>query len=232
MWAIMPLSASSCEHGASPSLSLLPKNCIIVYSTDDVLDSWQCDNLYTQKCEQRCLVLVDSEQFSSFLELHYWALLGDGFISLSCSVFALLKNLVCSCPTRRKFCVLYPVDVPHRVGTHPGHAYLRKVPETACFSTHNMAGPSTWQRQRLGLCHLASLGHLVGIEQCPVWCPVWVSLWLTVMVDMVVDTCERNNHWGYHHETKMQQTISRKVAVTFQRWYKSTRCGPLALVWM
>ena len=56
-----------------------------------------------------------------FLELHYWALLGDGFISLS--VFALLKNLVCSCPTRRQFCVLYPVDVPHRVGTHPGHAY-------------------------------------------------------------------------------------------------------------
>ena len=50
-----------------------------------------------------------------FLELHYWALLGDGFISLSCSVFALLKNLVCSCPTQRQFCVLYLVDVPRRV---------------------------------------------------------------------------------------------------------------------
>ena len=57
-------------------------------------------------------------------------------------MFALLKNLVCSCPTRRQFCVLYPVDVPHRVGTHTGHAYSRKVPETAGFSTHNMAGPS------------------------------------------------------------------------------------------
>ena len=72
------------------------------------------------------LILSNSPHF---LELHYWALLGDGFISLSCSVFALLNNLVCSCPTRRQFCVLYPVDVPHRVGTHPGHAYSRKVPE-------------------------------------------------------------------------------------------------------
>ena len=78
----------------------------------------------------------------NFLELHYWALLGDGLISLSCSVFALLKNLVCGCPTRRQFCVLYPVDVPHMVGTHHGHAYSRKVPEAAGFSTHNMAGPS------------------------------------------------------------------------------------------
>ena len=88
---------------------------------------------------------------SQFLELHYWALLGDGFISLSCSVFALLKNLVCSCPTRRQFCVLYPVDVPHRVGTHPGHAYSRKVPEAAGFSTHNMAGPSDMTTSTLGV---------------------------------------------------------------------------------
>ena len=57
-------------------------------------------------------------------------------------MFALLNNLICSCPTRRQFCVLYPVDVPHRVGTHPGHAYSRKVPETEGFSTHNMAGSS------------------------------------------------------------------------------------------
>ena len=57
-------------------------------------------------------------------------------------MFALLKNLVCSCPIRRQFCVLYPVDGPHRVGTHPGHAYSRKVPETAGFSTHNIAVPS------------------------------------------------------------------------------------------
>ena len=40
------------------------------------------------------LILSNPPQF---LELHYYALLGgDGFISLSCSVFALLKNLVCS----------------------------------------------------------------------------------------------------------------------------------------
>ena len=86
-----------------------------------------------------------------FLERHYWALLGDGFISLSCSVFALLKNLVCSCPTRRQFCVLYPVDVPHKVGTHPGHAYSRKVPEAAGFSRHNMAGPSNMTTSTLGV---------------------------------------------------------------------------------
>ena len=57
-------------------------------------------------------------------------------------MFVLLKDLVCSCPTQRQLCVLYPVDVPHRVGTHHGHTYSRKVPEAACFSTHNMAGPS------------------------------------------------------------------------------------------
>ncbi len=57
-------------------------------------------------------------------------------------MFVLLKNMVCSCPTRRQLCVLYPVDVTHMVGTHPGHAYSRKVPEAAGFSTHNMAGPS------------------------------------------------------------------------------------------
>ena len=66
-------------------------------------------------------------------------------------MFALLKNLVCSCPTRRQFCVLYPVDVPHRVGTHPGHAYSRKVPETAGFSTHTMAGPSNITTSTLGV---------------------------------------------------------------------------------
>ena len=94
------------------------------------------------------LILSNSPHF---LELHYWALPGDGFISLSCSVFALLKNLVCGCPTRRQFCVLYPVDVPHMVGTHPGHAYSRKVPEVAGFSTHNMAGPSNMTTSTLGV---------------------------------------------------------------------------------
>ena len=150
MWAIMPLSVSSCEQGASPFLSLgcrkiasLSIAQITCLSVDNV------DN-YAQKCEQRCLVIV-LRNCSQFLELHYWALLGDGFISLSCSVFALLKNLVCSCPTRRQFCVLYPVDVPHRVGTHPGHAYSRKVPEAAGFSTHNMAGPSNMTTSTLGV---------------------------------------------------------------------------------
>ena len=94
------------------------------------------------------LILSNSPHF---LELHYWALLGDGFISLSCCVFALLKNLVCSCPTRRQFCVRYPVDVPHRVGTHPEHAYSRKVPEAAGFSMHNMAGPSNMTTSTLGV---------------------------------------------------------------------------------
>ncbi len=125
----MPLSASSCEQGASPSLSL---GCRTIASLSIAQITCLCN------CSQ-------------FLELHYWALLGDGFISLSCSVFALLKNLVCSCPTRRQFCVLYPVDVPPRVGTHPGHAYSRKVPEAAGFSTHTMAGPSNMTTSTLGV---------------------------------------------------------------------------------
>ena len=57
------------------------------------------------------------------------------------SRIAILKNLVCSC------CVLYPVDFPHRVGTH---AYPRKGPATAGFRTHNMAGPSNMTTSALG----------------------------------------------------------------------------------
>ena len=140
MWAIMPLSASSCEQGASPSLAQM--TCLLVDSvTIYMLINANSAVLFS-------LILSNPPHF---LELHYWALLGDGFISLSCSVFALLKNLVCSCPTRRQFCVLYPVDVPHRVGTHPGHAYSRKVPEPAGFSTHNMAGPSNMTSSTLGV---------------------------------------------------------------------------------
>ena len=86
-----------------------------------------------------------------FLELHYWALLGDGFISLSYSVFALLNNIVCSFHTRHHFYVLYPVAVPHRVGTHPAHAYSRIVPAAAGFSTHNMAGQSNMTTSTLGV---------------------------------------------------------------------------------
>ena len=134
--------------------------------------------------------------FTHFLELHYLALLGDGFISVSCSVFALLKNLGCSCPTRRQFCVLYPVNVPHRVGTHPGHAYSRKVPEAAGFSTHNMAGPSNMTTSTLGVMSScfsgASSRHRTISEFVPsLSFPLADSdgghgwfLW------------EKNNHWG------------------------------------
>ena len=113
-----------------------------------------------------------------FLELHYWALLGDGFISLSCPVFALLNNIVSSFHTRRHFCVLYPVAVPHMVGTHPGHAYSRRVPAAASFSTHNMADPFGV----MSYCFSdASSRHRTMSD----FVQVSVSLWLTVMVDMV-----------------------------------------------
>ena len=112
MWAIMPLSASSCEQGASPSLplgcrkttslSIAQMTCLSV----DNVTIYMLRN--TNSAVSFSLILSNSPHF---LELHYWALLGDGFISLSCSVFVLLKNLVCSCPTRRQVCVLYPVDV-------------------------------------------------------------------------------------------------------------------------
>ena len=41
--------------------------------------------------------------------------LGDGFTSLSCPVFALSKNQVCTCPTQRQFYVFYPAAILHRV---------------------------------------------------------------------------------------------------------------------
>ena len=155
MWAIMPLSASSCEQGASPSLSLgcrkiasLSIAQMICFSVDNVT-IYMLRN--ANSAVSFSLILSNSPHF---FELHYWTLrLSDGIISSSCSVLALLKNLVCSCPTptRRNFCVLYPVDVPHRVGTHPGHASSRKVPEDAGFSTHNMAGPSNMTTSTLGV---------------------------------------------------------------------------------
>ena len=152
MWAIMPLSASSCEQGASLSLSLGCRKIAslsIAQMTCLTVDNVTIYMLRNANSDvSLSLILSNSPHF---LELHHWALLGDGFISLSCSVFVLLKNLVCSCPTRCQLCVLYPVDVPHRVGTHPGHAYSRKVPETAGFSTHNMAGPSNMTTSTLGV---------------------------------------------------------------------------------
>ena len=153
MWAVMLLFASSCEQRASPSLSL---GCRKIASLSIAqMTCLSVDNVTIHMLRNAnsavsfSLILSNSPHF---LELHYCALLGDGFISLSCSVFGLLlKNLVCNWPTRRQFCVLYPVDVPRRVGTHPGLAYSRKVPEVAGFSTHNMAGPSNMTTSTLGV---------------------------------------------------------------------------------
>ena len=148
----MALSASSCEQGASPSLSLGCRKIASLSIAQMACLSVDNVTIYMLRNANSAgsfsLILSNSPHF---LELHYWALLGDGSISFSCSVFALLKNLVCSCPTRRQLCVLYPVDVPHRVGTHPGHAYSRKVPEAAGFSTQNMAGPSKVTTATLGV---------------------------------------------------------------------------------
>ena len=104
MWAIMPLSASSCEQGASPSLSMRCRKIASLSIAQMTCLSVDNVTIYMLRNANSAvsfsLILSNS---LDFLELHYWALLGDGFISLSCSVFALLKNLVCSCPTR---CVL------------------------------------------------------------------------------------------------------------------------------
>ena len=151
MWAIMPLSASSCEEGASPSLSLGCRKIASLSIAQMTCLSVDNVTIYMLRNANSAVSFSLILSNSHFLELHYWALLGHGFNSLSCSVFALLKNLVCSCPTRRQLCVLYPVDVPHRVGTHPRHAYSRKVSEAAGFSTHNMAGPSNMTTSTLGV---------------------------------------------------------------------------------
>ena len=37
------------------------------------------------------------------------------------------------------------------VGTHPGHAYSRRIPAAAGFSTHNMAGRSNMTTSTLGV---------------------------------------------------------------------------------
>ena len=66
-------------------------------------------------------------------------------------MFALLNNIVCSFHIRRHFCVLYPVAVPHRVGTHPGNAYSRRVPAAAGLTTHNLASPSYMTPSTLGV---------------------------------------------------------------------------------
>ena len=116
MWAIMPLSASSCEQAASPSLSIRCRKIASLSIAQVTCLSVDNVTIYMLRNANSAvsfsLILSNSPDV---LEQHYWALLGDGFIFLSCSVFALLKNLVCSCPTRRQFCVMYPVDVPRMV---------------------------------------------------------------------------------------------------------------------
>ena len=148
----MPLSAASCEQGASPSLSkgcrnitplsIAQVNCLSVdIVTINMLRNANSAVLFS-------LILSSSPHF---LKLHYWAPLGDGFISHSCLVFALFNNIVCSFHTRRHFCALHPVAVPHRVGTHPGHAYSRRVPAATGCTTHNMACPSNMTTSTFGV---------------------------------------------------------------------------------
>ena len=105
---IMPLSASSCEQGASPSLSLGCRKIVSLSIAQMTFLSVDNVTIYMLRNANSAvsfsLILSNSPHF---LELHYWGLLCHGFISLSCSVFALLENLVCSFPTRRQFCVRY-----------------------------------------------------------------------------------------------------------------------------
>ena len=152
MWTIMPLSAASCEQGASPSLSQGCRNMTPLSIAQVTCLSVDIVTIYMLRNANSALLfsLILSNS-PHFFELHYWALHGDRFISLSCPVFAHLNNIVCSFHTRCYFCVLYPVDVPHRVGTHPGHAYACRVPAAAGFSTHNMAGPSNMTTSTLGV---------------------------------------------------------------------------------
>ena len=182
----MPLSAASCEQGASPYLSLGCRNITPLSIAQVTCLSVDIGTIYMlRNANSAVLFSLILSNSPIFLELHYWALLGGGFISLSCPVFALLNNIVRSFPTRRHFCVLYPVAVPHRVGTHPGHAYSRRVPAAAGFTTHNMAGPSNMTTSTLGVMSFCFYDALLCIEQCPIWCPVSACFWLTLMVDMV-----------------------------------------------
>ena len=80
IWAIMPLSASSYEQGASPSLSL---GCRKIAS----LSIAQMTCLSVDNVTIYMLRNANSAVSSSFLELYYWTLLGDGIISCSVLCF-------------------------------------------------------------------------------------------------------------------------------------------------
>ena len=89
----------------------------------------------------------------------------------------LSNNLLCSCPIQRQLFVLYRAYVLHGLRTHSWHM-RRHV-----WLLH--ASARTIWLQRLVLCHLAPLWHLIDIEQCLICCPVSASLYLMVMVGMV-----------------------------------------------
>ena len=212
----MPLSASSYEQGASPSLSI------------------GCRKSASLSITQMICLSVDNVTIYMLMNANS-ALLGSTRRRINFPLVlrvALLKNLVCSCPTRRQLWVRYPVDFPHRVGTHPGHAYSRKVPEAAGFSMHNMARLSNMTTPMLGVMSScfsgASSRHRTMSDLVPsLSFPLVDSgggygwfLWENVIIEVTITKLRCNKQ------------SREKVAVTFQRWYKSTRCGPLALVWI
>ena len=114
-------------------------------------------------------------------------------------------------------------------GRNTSWAYdSHKVAAAACLSRYKMASPSNTTTSTLvSSCSSgASSRHRTMSDLVP----SLSFLWLTVMVDMV-DYRERKIHWGSHHDTEMQHTISRTgCCLTFQRWHRSTGVGPLALV--
>ena len=163
-----------------------------------------------------------------FSELYYWPRIGNGFISLSCPVFALSTNMICICHTQRQFSVLYPADVLHGVRTHHGHIRGGLWRLQASAGTRWLVRLT--QLHHLVLCHLAPLWHLLDIEQCPIWSPVWLFLCLIVMVDMA-NSLETHIHWGYHHQTEMQHATSRKGCGHFSVMLQVNYIRRLALVW-
>ena len=233
-WAtltIMRLSASSCEQGLVPHCPLVADKvhpCLECRWLACQLRSWR---FLAQKREQLCLVLVNSEKLCPFFR--------NCIIGLHSATNSFPSHF-----PRLRFQGIMPVIVPHHVdslcfiqlmlyvrkeGKHSGHipGKFWLLLASACARWQVRL---TQQLRHLLLCHLAPLWHLRGTEQCPTWCPVWVSLCLTVTED-TVGSRERNIHRGYHHETEMQHTISRKGCDNFSAMAKFTSFGLLTLVW-
>ena len=129
-WTITRLSASSCEQGASPYMSL------------------GCRKMTSLSIVQMTLS-VDTVTI---------------YLPTQCQLVTIYL------PTQCQLCVLYPVDVTHMVGPHHGHIIRRKFQRLQASARTRWLVRLTQQRQRW--CHLSPLGHLLGIEQCPIWCPV------------------------------------------------------------